>query len=105
VTGSGTGRGSTGGAQPPVEAVPFAETREGAEQDVSGLPAVEDHGLSSEWPFTCRCLDCGYVGWPNTTNVAKRGKVYESRQACPRSKQHQEMVRIRITGFVEAPRA
>lgn len=46
----------------------------------------------ADWPYTWRCLDCDYVGWPNTTDI-KGG----FRWSCPRSQDHREMVHITIT--------
>lgn len=67
----------------------------------------DDHGKSSEWPFTCRCLDCGYVGWPNWTEIRDRTKkaqpLIELRASCPRSQSHQPMVRVRIDAYVDVP--
>lgn len=61
------------------------------------LPEV-DHphaDWSSEFPFTLVCPACGYVGWPNTTDLPGRGHA----NYCPRSRHHGAMVQIRITDF------
>lgn len=63
----------------------------------------EDHGKASEWPFTYFCDSCGYVGWPNSTEIRESGKTVSVRESCPRSQDHPEMIRIRIDTFSLAP--
>jgi hypothetical protein len=52
----------------------------------------------SEWPFTCRCPACDYIGWPNTTDLRDGGVAYP----CPRAVCRRPMERIRITAWEPA---
>lgn len=54
--------------------------------------------IPGDWPYTWRCLDCGYVGRPSTTDRPDRRR----RLACPRDRYHREMVGIKIIAWDDA---